>query len=550
MSRFLAFLALAGLVATPLSAQEAARAQSATPARPPRLIVAISVDQFSADLFAEYRNRFTGGFRRLLDGQVFPSGYQSHAATETCPGHSTILTGFRPEHTGIIANDWVDQTARPAGDGLVYCVEDETAPGASHQHYVVSDRHLLVPTLGERMKAANPASRVVSVAGKDRAAVMMGGHRTDQIWWWDQDRGAFASYIGRGATASVGETNAAVTARLAQAQAGMDEVDWCRPHDRAVPVGDIAVGAGRFARAAGDKISFRASPELDAAVLQLATGMIRDLRLGRGRAPDLLAIGLSATDYVGHSYGTEGNEMCLQLAALDRGLDGLFRALDATGVDYQVVLTADHGGHDIPERHQQHGMPMDQREEVILTPRAMGAAIGRDLHLAGPVLLGTNNGDTWVDRGLSPADQQRVLAEAIRRYRAHPQVQAVFTRDEILAVPQPSGPPENWTLIQRTRASYYAGRSGDFIVASKPRVVGVPTPRAFYVTTHGSVWDYDRRVPILFWRRGTTGFEQPLSVETVDIAPTLMAVLGLRPAAPAMDGRCLDLDAGSGSICP
>ena len=97
----------AAMIAAPTCAQEAPPAPPA-PKGPPKLIVVISVDQFSADLFAEYRSHATGGFVRLLQGAVFPAGYQSHAATETCPGHSTILTGFRPEHTGIIANNWAD----------------------------------------------------------------------------------------------------------------------------------------------------------------------------------------------------------------------------------------------------------------------------------------------------------------------------------------------------------------------------------------------------------------------------------------------------------
>jgi predicted AlkP superfamily pyrophosphatase or phosphodiesterase len=89
----------------PAIAQPAsAPASSAAPATPPKLIVAISVDQFSADLFSEYRQYYQGGLKRLTQGAVFPRGYQSHAATETCPGHSTILTGSRPSRTGIIAN--------------------------------------------------------------------------------------------------------------------------------------------------------------------------------------------------------------------------------------------------------------------------------------------------------------------------------------------------------------------------------------------------------------------------------------------------------------
>ncbi|MEQ6410534.1 alkaline phosphatase family protein, partial [Salmonella enterica subsp. enterica serovar Enteritidis] len=84
-------------------------------------------------------------FARLLNGAVFPSGYQSHAATETCPGHSTILSGFRPEHTGIIANNWTDLKT-PRADKQVYCAEDESVPGTTSSKYTVSDKHLLVPT--------------------------------------------------------------------------------------------------------------------------------------------------------------------------------------------------------------------------------------------------------------------------------------------------------------------------------------------------------------------------------------------------------------------
>src|SRR5438874_5910318 len=79
---------------------------------PPKLLVVISVDQFLANLFDEYRPQFSGGFARLATGTVFRNGYQSHAATETCPGHSTILTGDHPSLTGIIGNTWIDQTVK------------------------------------------------------------------------------------------------------------------------------------------------------------------------------------------------------------------------------------------------------------------------------------------------------------------------------------------------------------------------------------------------------------------------------------------------------
>ena len=160
--RFTAFAAIAILL-TPIPAMAQQRE-----AKKPDLIVAISVDQFSADLFQEYRQHFTGGFKRLTDGVVFPSGYQSHAATETCPGHSTILTGDHPSRTGIIANHWIDLHAARE-DKNVYCAEDESVPGSNSDAYTVSDKHLKVPTLGEMMKAAAykapaapPANRIRS----------------------------------------------------------------------------------------------------------------------------------------------------------------------------------------------------------------------------------------------------------------------------------------------------------------------------------------------------------------------------------------------------
>src|SRR3954454_24909095 len=167
--------AAAALFATQSAAQAPA---------PPKLLVVIAVDQFSADLFDEYRPQWTAGFAQLAGGTVFRNGYQSHAATETCPGHSTLLTGDHPSRTGIISNDWIDQkVCRP--DVSVYCAEDESVPGTSSIAYKVSPKHLLVPTLGELMKVKWPASRSVAVAGKDRAAVMMTGHKVDQRWYWN-----------------------------------------------------------------------------------------------------------------------------------------------------------------------------------------------------------------------------------------------------------------------------------------------------------------------------------------------------------------------------
>lgn len=534
------------LLALPAAAQETA------PQKPPRLLVVVSVDQFSADLFAEYRERFTGGFARLLSGVVFPNAYQSHAATETCPGHSTILTGDHPSRTGIISNDWTDFSVGRE-DKTIYCSEDETVPGSSTKNYTVSDKHLKVSTLGEWMKLADPNSRVVSVSGKDRSAVMMGGHKIDEIWyWWDKSQ-HFTSYAGRPEPRAVTQANQQVDARRAKPHPALAMPDFCKRHAQTYPARGGQIGAGAFARDADPDhkamIQWKASPEFDEAILGLAGTMATDMKLGQGKSTDLLIVGASATDYVGHTLGTGGSEMCLQLLSLDQSLGKLFATLDRSKVDYAVVLTADHGGHDIPERNRDRAAPMAQRIPATApSANAVGEQIRAELGLASNPLRGGSFSDIWVDTALPQPIRDKVIAAAKAKFEASPQVYAVYTRAQIEATAPARTPPETWTMLERARASYDVQRSGDLIVALQPRITPVATTDVSYIAQHGSFWDYDRRVPLLFWRKGMAGFEQPLSVETVDIAPTLAAMLGIKVPVE-VDGRCLDLQAGPGDSC-
>src|SRR5689334_21340821 len=132
------------LLALALGFSGGAAVQAAPPPKDPKLVVAIAVDQYAWSLFQRYRPTYTGGLRRLADGRVY-LGYQSHASTETCPGHSTLLTGDHPSRTGIVANTWYD---RDSGSS-VYCVSvdgvaDPLAKGAGN---------LKVDTLGDWLRA-------------------------------------------------------------------------------------------------------------------------------------------------------------------------------------------------------------------------------------------------------------------------------------------------------------------------------------------------------------------------------------------------------------
>jgi hypothetical protein len=183
-----------------------------------------------------------------------------------------------------------------------------------------------------------------------------------------------------------------------------------------------------------------------------------------------------------------------------------------------------------------------------LDPGKIGAALAQKLGLKGPGLIGLGaSGDIWIDRALAPADRKRMLDAAVAAYRSNPAVEAVFTADQIAGTPVPTTPPDKWSLIDRARASYYPGRSGDFVVVLKKEITPI-SDTTRYVATHGSAWDYDRRVPILFWRPGTSGATVDQAVETTDIMPTLAAMIGLPLVPGSIDGRCL---AGvAGATCP
>ena len=532
----------------PAAAALTASAAAAQPAPqgPPKLLVVISVDQLSADLWDEYRPHFTGGFARLAQGAVFRNGYQSHATTETCLGHSTILTGHHPARTGIAGNNWFDPKA-PRPDKTIYCAEDESVPGSSSSRYTVSPKHLRVPTLGDLLKRTSPASRNVAVAGKDRSAVMMGGHSPDQRWYWDGKQ--FATDLRGGPVpASVAATNRVIAGVLAGATAPLQPTPLCAAKARVFPIagGGKPVGDGALGRAAGDSSGFRASPQFDGAVLALAAGLVRDLKLGGGSAPDVLAVGLAATDYVGHTYGTGGQEMCLQLLELDREIGDFLTQLDRWGLDYAVALTADHGGLDIPERLRAKGVAGAAWVDPALTAEQVRQSVAAKTNLKGPIIaFGGPSGDIYLDPALAGADRTKALDALLAVYRANSQVEAAFTSSEIERTAVPAGPPDRWSVIERVRASFDSERSGDLYVVLKPHVQPIADTTR-YVATHGSPWDYDRRVPVLFWRKGMAPAASDSAVATVDIMPTLAPMIGVALAPGSVDGRCL----ASVAACP
>ncbi|AYJ87413.1 alkaline phosphatase family protein [Sphingomonas paeninsulae] len=535
-----------------------AQAQSAPPVKP-KLIVAISVDQFSSELFQRYRPTYVHGLKTISSGVAFPVGYQSHAATETCPGHSTILTGRHPSGTGIVANSWFDVKT----GSNVYCV---LAPGSSDAN-ARGPQNMRVTTFGDWVKAAQPGSRSYAVSGKDRAAITMGGKHPDGVYWWVDGTGFTTSEFAGPATPATTEPVRAFDKALFENWKKTPPPLWpvassqCTALQKPHRFGNIDLSgkvppeiashveeSPDFLTTTDFQENLRASPLFDSTVVDFARDLIARHNLGRGPATDVLAISLSATDYVGHRYGNGGAEMCVQQAALDASIGRLLDGLQHTGVPFVVVLTADHGATDAAEREVEHDPAATRIDDSALVGR-LNKAIAAQLGIAYEPIVGNDAQQLYINVGPDAALRAKVSDATIAWLKQQPEVREVFTRKEVeAATVPPHTTPDKLTMVQRYHESYDPDRSGDIAVAYAARTsFGIPRGPGDTVAGHGSPWDHDRQVPILFWWPGATAETRATPVETVDIAPTLAALA--KVPTPMVDGQCINLSA-SGTNCP
>ena len=143
------------------AAAAALDARAAFAAERPRLAVLMVVDGMPAARLDALRPWYTAGLERLLDeGWVEAGCNHGHLNTETAPGHASLATGAPPRVHGIVANRWF-----VLRDGKLEQDHCTTQPGSDDAK---GAGNLRVDTLGDRLVAAFPGARVVSVAGKDR----------------------------------------------------------------------------------------------------------------------------------------------------------------------------------------------------------------------------------------------------------------------------------------------------------------------------------------------------------------------------------------------
>lgn len=539
---------LAALAAALLSACSSVPQVAAPPAKP-RLVVFLVVDGFPMRQVVNYRDQLAAdGLNRFLTkGTWFADAHYAHAFTVTAAGHSVMLTGTYPYRTGIIGNEWRD----PVTGQAVYCTGDEAHTYIGHKTNKLdgtSPKNLRVETVGDVLKRANPASKVIGISGKDRGAILPAG-KTGTAYMYMSETGSFASttfYM----KAHPQWVNAFNDAKPANA---FFKKTWAPllPEDaykQSVPDGQkwfAATGGGKLPMTFGSGDapganfygSLLASPFGDELTLAFARAAIEGEGLGQDDATDILSVSLSSHDYVNHAFGAESRISHDHTLQLDRHLQAFFQYLDAKiGKDnYLAVLTADHGFMPTPEWAQSMGYDGGRINSAEMGTR-MNAELGKQ-YGEGRWMLGVSangislNQKLIAEKGVDKA----ALAEAARKLLAQePGVAAVHTRAELASDTLPPNTRYRAALLK----SFHPDHSPDLIMVLKPhwmigtRAVG---------TTHGSPYDYDTHVPILFYGpQWVAAAEIGTRVQVADIAPTLARVLGI-PAPSAAEGKPLPL---------
>jgi predicted AlkP superfamily pyrophosphatase or phosphodiesterase len=489
-------------------------------------VVAITVDQLLPSYLERWRGQLTGGLARLMaEGAVFTHAFQDHALTETAPGHATVLSGRWPRHTGIFSN------ATGVGDSASPLVE-VSGPGASPHRFRGT-------ALFDWLQAAEPDARALSVSRKDRGAILPVGRAKQHVYWYQTGMFTTSRYYADSLPGWVRRFNAV----RAPFKAADREWTLLLP-DSAYPEPDAAPweNGGRShtfphrlpadsLRAAGE---YTVTPWIDSLTLAFALTGLEQLRLGR-RGTDLLAVGLSGTDAVGHRYGPDSREVHDQVLRLDRYLGWFLEQLERRvgGDRLLVVLTADHGVTPFPAASRARGLTAhDVRLDTLV------AAVNRELDAAH---RSADAPQRWLrldDGVLFLEDNGRLAAAGIDLDSAWTALGA-----RIHAVPGVARVDRVADLARADTAEDAVARRWIHQLprgAPVPLVVSLAPGSAWAAdyAMHGQPSDADAHVPLVLWGRGVTPGTYARRAATVDIAPTLARLLDLAPQS-VLDGRVL-----------
>jgi predicted AlkP superfamily pyrophosphatase or phosphodiesterase len=505
-----------------------------------KLVVIISIDQLRYDYLARFDHAFSqGGFRYFLDhGANFTNANYEHGSTITGPGHAVLLSGTYANQNGIVQNNWYDRLKKRS----VYCVEDETATIIGADGRGRSPALFIGSTFGDELRINTGFhAKVVSVSLKDRAAVLMGGKLASAVYWLADSNFITSSYYMEDLPEWVEDFNSSgtVSSYFGKYWTRALPGEYYRGLDRDnAPYEDDRHGLGRVFphRITGedpDAITksyfeaFRTSPFGNETVSLFAQQAVLHEKLGQRGTTDLLCIGFSSNDYVGHRFGPHSHEVFDLIVRMDSLLADLLAFLDThVGLERcTFVISSDHGSAPIPEYllAQNHGadagrvLPAAVRE---LCEGALRSRFGIDggNHLFIERIQGRH---VHLDiralhaRGIPVEDAAETIVDSLL---ASKEVAYAYTFTE-LTRGNPATP-----IGKRIQNSFFSQRSGHVVFSLKPFYL---FSSGKFGTSHGSPYSYDTHVPLILMGRGFRPGTYTSAASPADVVPTLSALHGI-----------------------
>lgn len=502
---------------------------------PPKLIVAILVDQLRYDYLERFHDQFaTNGFRRLMDHGAFMTGARyDYAPTLTGPGHATFLSGALPAMHGIIANNWFDRkTGKETG-----CVDDESVDGVAVtlDQERSSPKNFIGDGFADELRLRF-GSKVISISLKNRAAILPGGKKPAGVYWFHSANGNFitSTYYREQLPEWVRAFN-----RRQRAADFMGRT-WDRLLDaRFYPYPDAADGEDTLpggktntfphvvAASTNGYDNIVTSPFGNELLAEFAEATVEGENLGQGDRPDLLCISFSSLDHVGHRFGPYSHEVQDMVLRLDRELARFLGFLDQKlGLEnVMLLLTSDHGVAPTPEFARQQGLDGERLDEPGFLKELdehLDEEFGPGRWFLPAKLFGGNlylNHETLQRQRVSAGQ----VASVARDFAlASGKFQACYSREQLLEGRAP-GP-----IGQLVANGYDAGRGGDLVLITKPYIISREEKSG---TTHGAPYSYDTRVPVLFHGAAFKPGRHANFFVVTDIVPTLCAALRMNEPA-------------------
>jgi predicted AlkP superfamily pyrophosphatase or phosphodiesterase len=499
----------------------------------PKLVVGLVVDQMRWDYLYRFNELYgESGFKRLLkEGFSSDNNFIPYMPTYTAVGHTTIYTGSVPAISGIVGNNWFDKTA---GKG-VYCTDDSTVStvGNSGKAGKMSPANMWVTTITDELRLSNNfKSKVIGIALKDRGAILPAGHSANAAYWYDAGKWITSTHYMNTLPTWVEQFNRKDlpgkymskdwTTLLPMNRYDLSTADD-RPYEGTIK-GEKTTTFPHKLSSIPDSIkyeSFRTTPSANTFTFDFAKAAIENESLGKNTVTDFLAISISSTDYIGHTFGPNSIETEDTYLRLDRDIADFLQFLDAKlgKGNYTVFLSADHGVAHIPAFSAEHKIPGGNFEDGDLR-KELNKMIETDFGVKN-VVQSLQNYQVYLNSNELEKHGKDIVAvkkAVIKALQAKLFIISVFETDKLSAT----------TLAEPLKTmlanGYNPKRSGDIQFTLKPGYFDGGNKG----TTHGLWNPYDSHIPCVFFGWGVKPGKTNRETYMTDIAPTIAAMLQIQ----------------------